>query len=101
VFALPASPASAESFIVNCPDHYYPAPAAGGPTDDRNSNGFICVKGPQGNDHFNVKDDKGVIVPATSWNVTGYGSFLVWYVQDFTFGSLDPAPTDVTDDIGL
>jgi hypothetical protein len=31
--------------------------------DDGGNNGFVCVKGAQGsNEHYNVKDDHGVVV---------------------------------------
>ncbi len=96
---VPSSSATAEDFVVVCPDKYYPMLAAAAPEKDRNDNAFVCVKGPQGhNGHFNVKDDKGETVPPTSWDVTGYGSFLVWYVPNFVFGSLEPTPEDIVDD---
>jgi hypothetical protein len=60
--AMP-SPAAAD-LTGTCPDGYQLAPIQALPPEegadkDRNNNGFVCAKGPQGsNDHFNVKDDQ-------------------------------------------
>jgi hypothetical protein len=47
-----------------CPDGYQLYPSIvliDGAQTDKNNNGFVCIKGPQGsNDHFNGKDDKGI-----------------------------------------
>ena len=57
-----AGPASGD-FVV-CPDGFFPAPVMAlppgeGEKADRNNNGQVCAKGPQGsNGHFNVKDDR-------------------------------------------
>ena len=52
-----AVPSAAETV---CPDGYNPVPSIVAPDADKNGNGIVCVKGPQGgNGHFNVKDDKG------------------------------------------
>ena len=60
VFAFGGS-AAGDTFV--CPDSYQPVPVIVLPPDgkipDRNDNGIVCVKGPQGsNEHFNAKDDK-------------------------------------------
>ena len=60
--ALP-SPAAADQ-TGTCPDGYQPVPVIVLPPEeglgkDRNNNGIVCAKGPQGsNVHFNVKDDQ-------------------------------------------
>ena len=46
-----------------CPDGYELTPVIAIPpgekVPDRNNNGVVCAKGPQGsNEHFNTKDDK-------------------------------------------
>ena len=58
VAATSSGKATGAGFV--CPDGYYPTfnifvldPP------DKNNNGLVCVKGPQGeNQHFNTKDDK-------------------------------------------
>ena len=52
-----AAPGSADP-IGLCPDGYVATSAALDPSADKNANGVICAKGPQGNGHFNTKDDK-------------------------------------------
>ncbi|HEX8073432.1 MAG TPA: hypothetical protein VF545_00480 [Thermoleophilaceae bacterium] len=104
--AFAASPASADTILVECPDNYEPVPTMAAPPDkqdkDNNDNGFVCAKGPLGsNEHYNVKDDKGEIVPPTVWSVTpvSWTVFLINYNLQGTGYSLDPTPTDVVDDL--
>jgi hypothetical protein len=107
LFALPSS-ASAQTFLVRCPDGFEPVPAIAQPPDkkDRNKNGnlFVCAKGPQGsNQHFNVKDDHGEVVSPLEWSVSplDWTTFVVNYALDETVPYyLDPEPQNVVDDIG-
>ena len=110
-FAIPASTASADTFIVECPDGYQPVPAQAIPPQkkdkDRNMNLFVCAKGPQGsNQHFNVKDDHGVVVDPLQWTALQVPNTNSWLVvedlDDNIQYSLDPEPNwdlDVIDDI--
>ena len=103
-FAIPASIARADTFVISCPDHYEPVPTMAAPPEDQNkdtnNNAFVCAKGPQGsNEHFNVKDDHGATLSPTQWNITGYGTFVVWYATGADASSLDPTPLDVVDDL--
>jgi hypothetical protein len=57
--------AAGDTFVVVCPDGYEWVPAMALPPDqqdrDKNGNGIVCAKGPQGsNEHFNAKDEKGI-----------------------------------------
>ena len=109
-FAIPASSASADTFIYRCPDHYQPVPTQALPPgdfddEDNNNNFIVCAKGPQGsNQHFNVKDDKGDVATPDQWTVspTVYG---IWVVENalpaWIDYVLDPAPTEVTDDVDI
>jgi hypothetical protein len=107
-FAIPTSTsATAEDFVYSCPDQYQPAPKIAVPPStrdrDRNSNLIVCVKGPQGsNQHLNVKDDKGEVVPPTEWD-TEPVAYSVWLVtmslDQWGEYMLDPTPEDVVDDI--
>ena len=61
--ALPFVSGSAIGDGFVCPDGYQPVPIMALPPGekipDRNDNGIVCAKGPQGsNEHFNTKDDK-------------------------------------------
>jgi hypothetical protein len=106
LFALPSS-ASAQTMIVRCPDDFIPIPAMAAPPDkkdrNRNNNAFVCAKGPQGsNEHFNVTDDHGEIVPPTAWDVNpvDYGVFVVTYTLDENSTYyLDHEPDEIADDL--
>ena len=56
--AITLAPAPAAGDVFTCPDFYFLAPASVAPDKDKNGNGFVCAKGPQGeNAHVNSKDD--------------------------------------------
>ena len=106
--AIPSTTAYADTFLVRCPDNYVPVPVTatppGGKDKNKNGNLFVCAKGPQGsNEHFNIKDDHGEVVPPNEWNVTAIGpmgSYLVHYGLATTGTyTIDPAPSDFTDDL--
>jgi hypothetical protein len=109
-FAIPASTASADTFIYRCPDHFQPVPTQALPPGefedkDNNNNFIVCAKGPQGsNQHFNVKDDHGQTVSPSEWSTTPtvYG---IWVVENilplWVDYALDPAPTEVRDDVDV
>jgi hypothetical protein len=106
-FAIPSSTtATAEDFVYSCPDHYQPVPKVAVPPSmkdrDYNNNLVVCAKGPQGNEHINVKDDHGEVVSPTEWDTdpVAYSAWLVTMSldQSGTY-TLDPTPVDVVDDI--
>ena len=106
-YAIPTSSAFADTFVARCPDHYEPVPTMAAPPDqqskDHNMNLFVCAKGPQGsNGHFNVKDDQGMTVSPTVWDVdpVTYTVFTIEYALDaWRTYTLDPTPVDVVDDL--
>ena len=103
--AIPSGSATAETLLYRCPDQYQPVPTQAVPPQkkdkDRNMNFVVCAKGPQGNGHFNVKDDKGETVSPTLWSITSVDT-LAWLVTNNLdptgVYSLDPEPEDVVDD---
>jgi hypothetical protein len=107
---IPAAGAEAKDKTTGCPNGYEPTPAQALPPGqfqgaDANQNGVVCAKGPQGNGHFNVKDDKGNTVSPSQWSISTLTTnpimtlFMVTNFLDPTATyTLDPAPVEVVDD---
>jgi hypothetical protein len=110
---IPVAAADAKQSTTGCPKGWTPTTPAGLPpgqeTRDRNGNGTVCAKGPQGhNGHFNVKDDNTNQTVAPVFFSTllidetplTEDVFIVIDNMDLYIGGvyLDPTPEDWTDD---
>jgi hypothetical protein len=92
---IPTADAAAKQTKSACPKSWQAVPtqAIPGTGADTNGNFIVCAKGPQGNGHFNVKDDRTNqnVLPA-QWNL------MLWNSQDpvmnvwLTINNLDSAP---------
>lgn len=114
-FMIPAASADAKQSTTGCPKKWAPVPTQAFPTPqekDRNMNGTVCAKGPQGengaNPHFNVKDDQDQDVNPVLWSTLAIDLsdpledvFVVINNLDLfpAFYYLDPTPQDYEDDV--
>jgi len=116
VCLIPVSSAAAKQTKTACPKKWAPATTQAFPTPqdkDRNGNGVVCAKGPQGengaNPHFNVKDDRtNEPVNPVMWSTMALDLqdplqdvFMVVDNLDLFPGIyyLDPNPQDFEDDV--
>jgi hypothetical protein len=109
---VPAAAAEAKQTKIACPKSFeaVPTQALPGTLADLNGNFLVCAKGPQGNGHFNVKDDRtGQNVLPFQWNLVSVSSQDptkdVWVAINNLDSApnyfLDPAPDQFVDDVEL
>lgn len=98
---IPASPAGAAPSPTpgRCPDNFQAVPIFVATGDkDRNGDGWVCVKGPQGsNGHFNTTDDKNPPTFDPTSN-TWYSAYLdtAWWVTGNVVYEVSTAVDDET-----